>query len=247
MKISRNESGQVNVNNKHAFRVPKNRSVFAVFGQLGSNSNEFDFCEDGWVRNKLGVKIKRWGGKVNGVRVNISKQGDIKYLCALHRKIKERGKKERSKLKLILQKIVDLGGEAHAIPTHIAAKKDLKNSCWMYKVENTKEYGRVFGFEWQKFKTKDSLVNLDLGQQLYHQEHVVCGSWGKRRFVLDAVIKEYFVNQAINQEKPKSCEEFLFLRHEEYGMMFNATNNGFTPPEWELTNNNLVELGTKEV
>jgi len=245
MKISRNKSGQANINGKHTFRVPKDCSALAVCNQLGGDPDGFDFCEDGWVRNRFGAKIKRWGGKVNGIRINISKEGDIKYLCALHRKIKERSKKERSKLSPIIQKIVDFGGEAHAIPTHIATKKDLKNRCWIYKVENTKEYGRVFGFEWQQFETKSSLINLDLGQELYYQSHVICDSWSKRCFVLQSVIKDYFVNQARNQEKPKSCEEFLFLRHEEYGMMFNATN--FSQLEWKLANNNLVELSTKEI
>ena len=174
----RNRAGVVTVRNENGnlvtAKIPLDRSMLGMIATNGIIHNG-EYRRDGWIYLN-NIPVRKWHGKVNGIRLWEPKLENMTYLHFLLKRTVKVCDEKWNKTRAVIH---ELWGEhkqgdnviAHAYPVHHLKDNEHKNDHWEYSIhDDGYGYGVSFGFQWTDGKPK-KLINHKLGQQLYELEH----------------------------------------------------------------------------
>jgi len=136
----------------------------------------------------------------------------------------------------LLQKIIDNGGTAHAIPIN---SEDNNNKIWLFNVRWEPSYNcNSYSFNW--VDRPDQFVNRELGQELYKLDRR-CNQLYRRL----GIFREIFVHllnkklQSLNERELSRKIAIFTINEREYVLKYNSSKYC---GEWNIVESTRIQL-----
>jgi hypothetical protein len=164
--------------------IPETHSALGMMSRNNMYEGDF-FANNGYVYNNKNKKTRKWFSYCEGWNHFWEPcLNDVAHLEQVYHKLTLRSDKRYARLAELLQRIsktkktTNKYGQkvwmVHATPSR--PENQSEGQCWAYEVERSTHFDNQLAFSMTWVEVPKKYRHLDLGNELYHLEQVVCKS-----------------------------------------------------------------------